>query len=85
MLADLRALAEFGKVGTGVNRPAFSDADLAARRWLMSQMQAAGLETVIDGIGNVYGRIAGRRAERFSSARTATACRTAVGSTARLA
>ena len=56
MLADLRALAEFGKVGTGVNRPAFSDADLAARRWLMAQMQSAGLETVIDGIGNVYGR-----------------------------
>jgi beta-ureidopropionase / N-carbamoyl-L-amino-acid hydrolase len=56
LLADLRVLAEFGKVGTGVNRPAFSEADLAARRWLMGQMQAAGLETVIDGIGNVYGR-----------------------------
>ena len=56
MLADLRALAEFGKAGTGVNRPAFSDADIEARRWLMTQMQSAGLETVIDGIGNVYGR-----------------------------
>ena len=56
VLADLRALAEFGKAGTGVNRPAFSDADLEARRWLMAQMQSAGLETVIDGIGNVYGR-----------------------------
>ena len=56
MLADLRALAEFGKAGTGVNRPAFSDADLEARRWLMAQMQSAGLETVIDGIGNVFGR-----------------------------
>ena len=56
VLADLRALAEFGKAGTGVNRPAFSDADIEARRWLMAQMQSAGLETVIDGIGNVYGR-----------------------------
>jgi beta-ureidopropionase / N-carbamoyl-L-amino-acid hydrolase len=56
MLADLRALAEFGRVGTGVNRPAFSDADIDARRWLMAQMLSAGLETVIDGIGNVYGR-----------------------------
>jgi beta-ureidopropionase / N-carbamoyl-L-amino-acid hydrolase len=56
VVSDLRALADFGKVGTGVNRPAFSDADLAARRWLMSRMQAAGLETVIDGIGNVCGR-----------------------------
>jgi N-carbamoyl-L-amino-acid hydrolase len=58
MLADLRALAEFGKAGTGVNRPAFSDADLDGRRWLMAQLQAAGLETVIDGIGNVYARSA---------------------------
>jgi beta-ureidopropionase / N-carbamoyl-L-amino-acid hydrolase len=56
MLADLRALAEFGRAGTGVNRPAFSDADLAARGWLMAQMQSSGLETAIDGIGNVYGR-----------------------------
>ena len=56
VLADLRTLAEFGKQGTGVSRPAFSDADLKARRWLADQMQAAGLETVIDGIGTVYGR-----------------------------
>jgi beta-ureidopropionase / N-carbamoyl-L-amino-acid hydrolase len=56
VLADLRALAEFGKQGTGVSRPAFSDADLKARRWLADQMQAAGLEAVIDGIGTVYGR-----------------------------
>ena len=56
VIADLRTLAEFGKVGTGVNRPAFSEADMAARQWLARQMQAAGLETVIDGIGTVYGR-----------------------------
>ncbi len=56
VIADLRALAEFGKAGTGVNRPAFSDADLAAREWLVGQMQAAGLEAAVDGIGNVYGR-----------------------------
>ena len=59
VLGDLRALAEFGKAGTGVNRPAFSDADIEARRWLMAQMQSAGLETVIDGIGNVYGGVLG--------------------------
>ena len=56
VLADLRTLAEFGKQGTGVSRPAFSDADLHARRWLIDQMMAAGLEAVIDGIGTVYGR-----------------------------
>jgi N-carbamoyl-L-amino-acid hydrolase len=49
-------LAEFGKQGTGVSRPAFSDADLEARRWLLDQMRAAGLDATIDGIGTVYGR-----------------------------
>jgi len=56
VIADLRTLAEFGKAGTGVNRPALSDADFSARQWLLRQMQAAGLETTIDGIGTVYGR-----------------------------
>ena len=56
VIAKLRELAEFGKTGTGVNRPAFSEADLSARRWLSREMEAAGLETVIDGIGTVYGR-----------------------------
>jgi N-carbamoyl-L-amino-acid hydrolase len=56
VLADLRTLAEFGKQGTGVSRPAFSDADLEARRWLLDQMRAAGLDATIDGIGTVYGR-----------------------------
>ena len=59
VLADLRALAGFGKLDTGVNRPAFTDADLAAREWLRCCMQAAGLEAVIDGIGNVYGQAPG--------------------------
>ena len=56
VIADLRTLAEFGKAGTGVNRPALSEADFSARQWLLHQMQAAGLETSIDGIGTVYGR-----------------------------
>jgi beta-ureidopropionase / N-carbamoyl-L-amino-acid hydrolase len=59
VIADLRSLAEFGKVGTGVNRPAFSEADLSARQWLFGQMRTAGLDVVIDGIGNVYGRSPG--------------------------
>jgi beta-ureidopropionase / N-carbamoyl-L-amino-acid hydrolase len=59
VLADLRALAGFGKFDTGVHRPAFSEADLAAREWLRQRMQAAGLDGVIDGIGNVYGRAPG--------------------------
>ncbi len=59
VMSNLRILAEFGKLGTGVDRPAFTDTDLAARRWLVDQMQQAGLHTVIDGVGNVYGRSPG--------------------------
>jgi beta-ureidopropionase / N-carbamoyl-L-amino-acid hydrolase len=59
VVADLRALAGFGKLDTGVNRPAFTDADLAAREWLGRRMQAAGLDAVIDGMGNVYGEAPG--------------------------
>ena len=56
LLADLRKLATFGRVGTGVDRPAYSEADIAARRWLEGRMREAGLEAAIDRYGNVYGR-----------------------------
>ena len=52
-IADLHALARFGKVSTGVNRPALTDADVAAREWLRDRMADAGLAATIDGIGNV--------------------------------
>ncbi|HVL35890.1 MAG TPA: M20 family metallo-hydrolase [Burkholderiales bacterium] len=55
LLADLRALAQFGKAGTGVNRVSFSSADLEARAWLRSRMEAAGLDAAIDAVGNVRG------------------------------
>lgn len=56
LLADLRTLAGFGRCGTGVDRPAFGPADVAARRWLRDRMADAGLEATIDSVGNVYGR-----------------------------
>ena len=56
LLADLRALAEFGREGTGVNRLSFTPEDLAARDWLTERMRAAGLVAEIDGVGNVHGR-----------------------------
>src|SRR5690242_21525944 len=61
LLADLRQLATFGKVGTGVDRPAFSDADVSARRWLAQRMQEAKLAADIDRYGNVFGRSAQAR------------------------
>ena len=58
LMSDLRELATIGKFQTGVHRPAFSDADLAAREWLRAKMTAAGLDASIDACGNVYGRMA---------------------------
>lgn len=56
LLDSLRELRTFGASGTGVVRPMFSDQDIAARRWLRGRMEAAGLDAVIDGVGNVFGR-----------------------------
>ena len=59
LLNSLKQLAQFGKVGTGVNRLSFTSEDRAARQWLLEHMREAGLDAEIDGIGNVYGRARG--------------------------
>src|SRR5436190_2699749 len=56
VLADLKRLADFGRYKTGVHRPTYSNEDVASRHWLAEQFAAAGLDPVIDGIGNVIGR-----------------------------
>ncbi len=56
VVADLRRLADFGRYKTGVHRPTYSPEDVASRQWLAEQFAAAGLDPVIDGIGNVFGR-----------------------------
>ena len=56
VLADLKRLADFGRYKTGVHRPTYSKVDVASRHWLAEQFAAAGLDPVIDGIGNVIGR-----------------------------
>lgn len=58
-LRDLHALRQIGRFKTGAHRPTYSPQDMQSRRWLMDRLQACGLETSIDGIGNVYGRHAG--------------------------
>jgi N-carbamoyl-L-amino-acid hydrolase len=56
-------LEELGRIGRdangGVTRPSFSRADLEARAWLRSKIEAAGLAYRADGAGNVFGRIEG--------------------------
>ncbi|HWK97424.1 MAG TPA: M20 family metallo-hydrolase [Pseudolabrys sp.] len=59
MLADLRALAKFGQYKTGVDRVAFSDEDIAARKWIAEQYRDAGLEVSMDRFGTVYGMAPG--------------------------
>lgn len=56
-LADLHMLREFGAsgIGNGVVRPAYSDADIAARRWLAGRMEEAGLRPHFDPVGNLFG------------------------------
>lgn len=56
-LADLHELRGFGAsgVGKGVVRPAYSEADMAARGWLAERMRAAGLRVVVDAMGNLFG------------------------------
>lgn len=56
LLADLTELAAIGRYKTGVNRPAFSKSDIAARDWLARKMTDAGLHAEIDRFGNVLGR-----------------------------
>jgi N-carbamoyl-L-amino-acid hydrolase len=55
LLDELHALRAIGRHGRGVVRPAFSAADMEARRWLARRLADAGLDETIDGVGNVIG------------------------------
>src|SRR6202021_918750 len=57
----LEALSVFGRpaggtVSDGVSRVAYSDADVAGRRYAMSLMETAGLKPRIDAAGNIIAR-----------------------------
>jgi N-carbamoyl-L-amino-acid hydrolase len=60
----IEALSRFGRPtgGTfadGVSRVAYSDADVAGRRYTIDLMQAASLDPRVDPAGNIFGRRAG--------------------------
>lgn len=55
LLDDLETLRSIGRQSTGVVRPAFSEADIEARRWLAGRMTEAGLAPVVDPAGNLFG------------------------------
>src|SRR5258706_2901285 len=53
MLASFNQLALIGATAEGgVNRPTFSEAHLAARKWFREEIERAGLEFHTDGAGN---------------------------------
>jgi len=61
ILARLEALGEFGKTAEGgVSRPAFSEADLEGRAYIIGLMKEARFEVRIDALGNIIGRRAGK-------------------------
>jgi hydantoinase/carbamoylase family amidase len=58
--ATLEKLSEFGRNPEGgVTRLGFSEADLAARNYVMALMREAGLEVRLDPAGNIFGRRTG--------------------------
>jgi N-carbamoyl-L-amino-acid hydrolase len=71
-IADLHRLARFGKCGTGVDRLALTDADIAAREWLRGRMAEAGLDASIDRLGTVYGRAPNAKASVLLGSHTDT-------------
>jgi N-carbamoyl-L-amino-acid hydrolase len=46
-----------GTFASGVNRVAYSDADVAARAWLLDEIRAAGFNPRLDPAGNVFVRV----------------------------
>lgn len=55
LMDDLNHLRSFGACGNGVVRPAFSDTDVAARKWLQRRIANAGFDAVFDPAGNLFG------------------------------
>jgi beta-ureidopropionase / N-carbamoyl-L-amino-acid hydrolase len=61
LLADLAALATVGGLPDGgVSRLAWTEADLAGRRWFAERIREAGLEPRVDAALNVFGHLPGR-------------------------
>ncbi len=55
----LAAFDQIGRTPTGINRVAYSAADLEGRKYTLSLFEQAGLTPRIDSAGNIYGRLPG--------------------------
>ncbi len=58
---DVLALAAIGKSGQnqGIYRMAFTDEDMAGKRWLLNRIEECGLEPASDGAANISGILPG--------------------------
>lgn len=66
LLSDLRALATIGgQPDGGVDRLAWSEADLAGRRWFAERIREARLEARLDAALNVFGHLPGSAGPRL--------------------
>src|SRR4029077_6118438 len=64
MRKDFEALARIGATPEGgVSRPTFSEAHLAARKWLLDRAEAAGLVANVDAAGNHSAVLRSRRSQ----------------------
>lgn len=60
LLEDLRALSAIGRQPNGgLDRLAWSNADLAGRRWFAERIRESGLEPRVDAALNVFGHMPG--------------------------
>src|SRR2546430_14229967 len=83
LLDDLRALSSIGaQPDGGVDRLAWSDADLAGRRWYAERIRAAGLRPRAGAAADVFGP-AGRGAGPGPLSRSPPPCRPHRGGRAR--
>lgn len=57
--AQLAQFDAIGRTAGGINRVAYSDADLAGRKFALDLFRAAGLEPRIDTAGNILARVSG--------------------------
>jgi N-carbamoyl-L-amino-acid hydrolase len=57
--ATLGQFNSIGRTETGINRVAYSDLDLAGRKFTLDLFRSAGLEPRIDAAGNILARVAG--------------------------
>ncbi|TMC64863.1 MAG: M20/M25/M40 family metallo-hydrolase, partial [Chloroflexota bacterium] len=66
LLAEMKALSTIGgQADGGVDRLAWSEADLAGRRWFAERIREAGLEARIDAALNVFGHVPGSAGPRL--------------------